>query len=140
MSPPPQTGNAPAPTSGEAPTDGDRLSKPARHLHRALLEALLPTGEAPSQEALAGDLGLGPDGVASALRELAATDYAALDGAGRLVCLHLLSPSSTPHVAIIDGLRRHAMCAIDLLGIPAMLGRALALEGSCAAQTSPRGG
>ena len=78
--------------------------------------------------------------MAAALHELAAADYAAVDGAGRLVCLYPLSPSPTPHVAIIDGLRRHAMCAIDLLGIPAMLGRALALEGSCAAQTSPRGG
>ena len=132
MNPPRRTCRVPAPASGEAPTEGDDLSEPARRLHRALIEALLASGEVPSHEVLAGGLGIGRDRLAAALHELAAADYAAFEGAGRLGCLYPLSPSPTPHVAVVDGQRRHAMCAIDLLGVPAMLGRELALEGRCA--------
>jgi hypothetical protein len=124
MSPPPRRTDR---------AEGDRLPEPARRLHRALLEALLATGEVPSRAALAGGLGIGPDGVGAALDELAAADYAAFDGSGRPTCLYPFSASQTPHAAVVDGRRRHAMCAIDLLGIPAMLGRELALEGRCAA-------
>ena len=133
MSPPPRTDGAPAPTSGEAPTEGGPRQVAARRLHRALLEALLSTSKVPSRKALAAGRGLEPDGVKAALHELAAADYAVVDETGRLTCLYPLSPTSTPHVAVVDGERRQAMCAIDLLGIPAMRGRELALEGRCAA-------
>ena len=122
---------------GAPPVDADRLPETVRRLHRALLDALLTTGEAPSRESLADRLAVEPDGLSAALHELAAADYAAFDGSGRLTCLYPLSPSPTLHLAIIDGQRRHAMCAIDLLGIPVMLGRELALEGRCAACAAP---
>ena len=128
MSPPPRTDGAPAPTSGEAPTEGGPRQVAARRLHRALLEALLSTSKVPSRKALAAGRGLEPDGVKAALHELAAADYAVVDETGRLTCLYPLSPTPTPHVAVVDGERRHAMYAIDLLGIPAMRGRELALE------------
>ena len=134
MSPTPRrTERAAARSSGEPPTVGDRLPEPARRLYRALLDALLAAGEVPSRDALAGGLGIGPDGVAAALREPTTADYAAFDEAGRLTGLYPLSPTPTPHMAVVDGHRRHAMCSIDLLGIPAMLGRELAPEGRCAA-------
>ena len=131
--PPRRTDRVPAAPVGKPPTEGDLLAEPAGRLHRALLDALLATGEAPSRESLAAHLAIEPDGLSAALHELVAADYAAFDESGRLTCLYPLSPHPTPHVAIVDGQRRYAMCAVDLLGIPAMLRRELALEGRCAA-------
>jgi hypothetical protein len=48
-----------------------------------------------------------------------------------------LSPTPTPHVVAIDGQRRYAMCALDALGVPAMLDRALDVEGICAVCGAP---
>jgi hypothetical protein len=109
------------------------LAEPTRRLHRFLLDGLLATGEAPAMEVLAAQVELPPTEVAARLRELAAGDYLCLDEAGQVGCLYPLSPGPTSHVVVIDGQRRFAMCAIDLLGIPAMLGRALDLEARCAA-------
>jgi hypothetical protein len=90
-------------------------------------------GEVPAPETLAARANLPLPDVAAQLRALADGDYLALDEAGQVVCLYPLSPRPTDHVAMIDGERRFAMCAIDLLGLPAMLGRELRLEARCAA-------
>ena len=117
----------------------NRMAEPTRRLHRLLVDGVLKTGEVPALETLAARATLPLPDVATRLRALAEGDYLALDGAGQVVCLYPLSPRPTDHVAVIDGERRFAMCAIDLLGLPAMLGRELSLEARCAACDGPIG-
>jgi hypothetical protein len=112
---------------------GANLAEPTRRLHRLLLDGLLATGAVTAPATLAAQSDLPPAEVAWRLRELAAGDYLALDEASEIVCLYPLSPRPTAHVAVIAGERRYAMCAIDLLGIPAMVGRDLDLEARCVA-------
>lgn len=102
-----------------------------RHLHRALLEALLVTGAVPSAEALTQTVGIHRDALRARLHALVAADYAVLDAAGEVATLYPLSAAPTPHVVVIDGEPRFAMCAIDALGIPAMLGRELTIAAAC---------
>jgi hypothetical protein len=57
-----------------------------------------------------------------ALATLAAADVLGLDTEGQIRMAYPFSASPTPHLVAIDGGPRvHAMCAIDALGIPAML-------------------
>jgi hypothetical protein len=102
-----------------------------RRVHRALIEAVLATGELPPLDELSARAGVATADLPGRLAILAAADYLALDAAGRVACLYPFSPSPTPHVVRLDGQQRHAMCAIDALGIAAMLGRTIEIEGSC---------
>lgn len=115
-----------------APTPAGPLAAPTRWLHRALLEALLTTGDIPASDVLATAAGCDRAELPLRLEELIAADYAARDGTGQLACLYPLSVVPTGHVVLIAGQRRYAMCAIDALGIPAMLGRPLAVAAVCA--------
>ena len=114
-------------TDEEMPLDGQ-----TRRLHRALIDAVLETGDAPSPTVLADQLGTSPEAVRDGLRRLEAADYLALDADGRVTCLYPLSATPTPHAVVVNGARRFAMCAIDALGMPAMLGQELDIEGRCA--------
>lgn len=62
-----------------------------RHLHRALLTALLATGQVPALDALSEATGLSRDVVSKRLTALADGDYLAFDPAGRLTCLYPFS-------------------------------------------------
>jgi hypothetical protein len=110
----------------------ERLPDPARRLHRALIQALIAEGAVPPAETLSirADVALG--NLPEQMHTLAAADYAAFDDTGRLTCLYPFSPTPTPRVVTINGRPRYAMCAIDALGIPAMLGQELAIAGRCA--------
>src|SRR2546429_451183 len=59
----------------------------------------------------------------AALQSLAEDDLVAVDDEGRLVAAYPFSPTPTDHVVQAGGVRVYAMCAIDALGIPAMLER-----------------
>lgn len=107
------------------------LAAATRRLHRALLEGLLATGEVPLAADLAGVAGIDESAVPERLWELVEADYAGCDETGRLRCLYPLSVGQTPHVVTIDGRRRYAMCAIDALGVAAMLGQAVVIETGC---------
>lgn len=117
----------------------ERLPDPSRRLHRVLLEALLEreVGTVPSPETLAARTEIAVSEVPDRLQALAAADYLALDAAGRVVCLYPFSVTPTPHVVVIAGQRRYAMCAIDALGVPAMLGQELAIDARCAVCNAP---
>jgi hypothetical protein len=54
-----------------------------------------------------------------------------------VTCLYPFSTLPTPHVVVIGGERRFAMCALDALGVAAMLDQAVTIEGSCAACGTP---
>ena len=113
------------------------LSEIERRLHRVLIEGVLATGEVPGSTALAATAGIDVAEVPTRLAMLAAADYLGLDPDGRVTCLYPFSPTPTPHVVVIGDDRRYAMCAIDALGIAAMLGQAVTIEGICAVCREP---
>src|SRR5688500_16809140 len=108
-----------------------------RRVHRALMEVILATGAVPSMAELAATLAASPEEIRNSLRALAAADYLAVDAGDRVTCLYPLSAAPTTHVVLMERNRRFAMCAIDALGIPAMLGRERDLEGRCAVCNAP---
>lgn len=103
-----------------------------RRVHRALITAVVATGTIPTRAALADKLDVPPDVIHDALQTLAAADYLALDEGGQITCLYPFSPTPSAHAVVISGQRRYAMCSIDALGMPAMLGQELDIEGRCA--------
>jgi hypothetical protein len=100
------------------------LTPPARHVHLAVLETFARTGHAPPRaelERIARGQGADPGAV---LAELAGRDVIAFDGSGEIRAAYPFSPSPTPiQVTWAGGPGVHAMCAIDALGMSAMLGR-----------------
>jgi hypothetical protein len=114
-----------------------QLEKAERRLHRSLIEAVIATGSIPSVSELAARLEPSEEALRAGLVTLAAADYLSLDEGGHVTCLYPFSPTPTSHVVVIDGQPRYAMCAIDALGIPAMLGQKLDIEGRCAVCNAP---
>ena len=99
-----------------------RTSEMAQALYRAVLPAFAANGVPPQLSTAAEHAGLSTEQAAAALRELAEADLFALDD-GRLVGAFPLSATPTRHrVQVGDRPVLHAMCAIDALGVPAMLG------------------
>jgi hypothetical protein len=100
------------------------LTPPAREVHLAVLAAFAQTGQAPARdelELLARAHGADP---ATALAELAEQDVLAFGPDGALRAAYPFSPAPTSiQVTWADGPVAHAMCAIDALGMSAMLGR-----------------
>jgi hypothetical protein len=98
-----------------------------RAVHQAILRSFATTGLAPDPESL--DAAAGPFNSAAALAELAAGDFLCLDSAGRISAAYPFSATATAHrVQITGGSRAYAMCAIDALGIAAMLGTAVLIS------------
>lgn len=102
----------------------DDLSGPARQVHQAVLTTFARTGQPPGRdelERLARGHGGDPDAV---LAELARTDALAFSVTGQIRAAYPFSPAATPiRVSWAGGPGTHAMCAIDALGMSAMLGR-----------------
>lgn len=122
------------PTSpqGESASSDAQMPPMDRALYRILLTRFLATGEVPAGDVLTKSSGLSPDAVTERVAALAAGDYLAFDHAGRLTCLYPFSAVPTPHVVVVERNRRYAMCSIDALGIAAMLGQEVEIEGACA--------
>jgi hypothetical protein len=108
------------------------LDKRARRLHRVLFDALLLEGDVPALSVLADRLHTSPEVLRDAMRTLEAADYLAIDSDDQLTCLYPFSVAPTPHVVHVHGARRFAMCAVDALGIPAMLDQELDIDDRCA--------
>jgi alkylmercury lyase-like protein len=101
-----------------------RLSGPARQAHCAVLAAFTITGQPPPAaeiDRLIRAAGGDPHQVRA---ELAEADLLAFTAHGEIRAAYPFSPAPTPiRVAWDGGPGVHAMCAIDALGISAMLGR-----------------
>jgi Alkylmercury lyase len=101
-----------------------RLSGPARQLHQAVLAAFTATGQPPPAaeiERLIRAAGGDPHRVRAELTE---ADLLAFTAHGEIRAAYPFSPAPTPIRARWDGGPEvHAMCAIDALGMSAMLGR-----------------
>ncbi len=109
------------------PPDGCRaegLTGPARQIHQAVLAAFTGTGQPPGRgelERLARSLSASPDAV---LAELAQADAIAFSPDGAIRAAYPFCPIPTPiRVSWPGGPAAYAMCAIDALGMSAMLGR-----------------
>jgi Alkylmercury lyase len=101
-----------------------RLSRPGRLVHQAILRAFARTGQAPSRadlDQVADAAGVEP---AAALPELETADLIVLDPRGELLAAYPFSAAPTPHrLTLGGGVSVHAMCAIDALGVSAMVGQ-----------------
>ena len=107
--------------------DGRRaesLTGPGRQVYQAVLAAFARTGQPPARselDRLARNLGASPDAV---LAELAEADAVAVSPGGEIRAAYPFSPARTPiRVSWAGGPAAYAMCAIDALGMSAMLGR-----------------
>lgn len=85
----------------------------ARAVHRTILRTFANTGTAPTRAQL---------GDHPSLETLAANDIIGIDDTGDIAYAYPFSTRPTAHyVQLPGGARPYAMCAIDALGIPAML-------------------
>jgi hypothetical protein len=121
----------------QAERPATNLPEATRRLHRALIQAFIDHGAAPPAAHLAEAAGIPVADFPTHLRTLVAADFLALNAADEISCLYPFSATPTPHSVAIDGQPRYAMCAIDALGIPAMLGQELGIEGRCAVCNAP---
>ncbi|MFG2876421.1 alkylmercury lyase family protein [Streptomyces sp. NPDC048337] len=95
-----------------------------RAVHQAVLLHLATTGHAPDPAALEAAAATAGRTAAEVLAELDREDFLTLDPAGRISAAYPFSATPTRHrVRSADGVQVWSMCAIDALGIRAMLGR-----------------
>jgi hypothetical protein len=99
-----------------------------RAVHQQVLLAFADSGHAPARPMLERAAASYGRTAAAVLADLHAGDFIQLDGAGEIRAAYPFSAVPTPHVVRIDGGPRvYAMCAIDALGMAAMLGRAVTI-------------
>lgn len=112
------------------------LTWPARRAHLAALAAFAGTGRAPARSELEGIARAESSDPAAVLAELAERDVIAFDGSGEIRAAYPFSPVPTPiKVTWENGPVAYAMCAIDALGMSAMLGHPV-----CITAAEPRTG
>jgi hypothetical protein len=100
------------------------LTRAARQVHLAVLAAFAQTGQAPVRGELERIARAHAVDHAAVLAELAGRDVIAFGQAGEIRAAYPFSPSPTPiRMSWEGGPVTYAMCAIDALGISAMLGR-----------------
>lgn len=93
-----------------------------RAVHQQVLRAFAATGTAPAPEALEAAASAAAWKAGEVLAELAEGDFLTLDERGRIRAAYPFSAVPTRHrVRIVGGAEVWSMCAIDALGIPAML-------------------
>lgn len=109
------------------------LSATEDRVWQAVLRGFPHSGAAPGTTRLAAGTGLDEAAVAEVLRALRRRDLVALDERGTAVtAAYPFSARETGHRVRLDGLAAvHALCAIDALGMGAMLGCDTAIESSC---------
>jgi Alkylmercury lyase len=101
-----------------------RLSRPGRLVHQAVLRAFARTGQAPSRADLGQVANAAGVDLAAALAQLNRVDLVVLTPRGELLAAYPFSAAPTPHrLTLATGTSVHAMCAIDALGVSAMLGQ-----------------
>jgi hypothetical protein len=102
-------------------------------VRKAILQAFAHEGIAPSVPDLAQSLGLPLTAMLAACRTLAAADLIVWqDATTHIVSAYPFSGSQTAHQVLLGGhTARYAMCAIDALGIPFMLGQGARIRSAC---------
>lgn len=99
------------------------LSTPAQYFHRALLKLFLTLGHAPSEDDLHAEAAVVGSSIAALLQELVEQDVIQRDPTGAIHAAYPFSGCPTAHrVQLPEHLPVFAMCAIDALGLPYMVG------------------
>jgi hypothetical protein len=101
-----------------------RLSGPARQVHSAVLDAFTATGRPPSADDLERLIRAGGGDPNRVRAELSDADVLAFSADGEIRAAYPFSPAPTAiRVSWAGSPTVYAMCAIDALGMSAMLGR-----------------
>ncbi len=110
-----------------------QLSAQDDAVRKAILTAFAEEGKAPSMQALAHTLNLPFTSVLQACRILAAADLIVWqDDTTRILSAYPFSGVPTAHEVLLAGhTPRYAMCALDALGIPCMLGQGSHIQSVC---------
>jgi hypothetical protein len=128
------TDDPPRPSVGVTPDRIIAISPPARAVHRAILLGFVDAGHPPTADTLAA--AAGPHDLTAVLSELHGHDIICLDDRGAIRAAYPFSARPTAHVVEIQaGPTVYAMCAIDALGMAAMLDRDVVIR-----STDPRNG
>ncbi|GMG84522.1 hypothetical protein LNKW23_37380 [Paralimibaculum aggregatum] len=107
------------------------LGEAARDTHRAILQSFRETGRAPRLAWLAERRRLAAAAIARHLDELVARDLVVCRQ-GEIEGAYPFTDRDTGHVVEIGEVSVNAMCAIDALGIGALLGRPTLIRSRCA--------
>ncbi|MDV6013605.1 alkylmercury lyase family protein [Haloechinothrix sp. LS1_15] len=114
------------------------LTPEARGVHRALLSGFAATGQSLTREDLERVAHRHGTDVATVVTELAEADVVAFGERGEVRAAYPFAPVPTPiSVTWRGGPAAYAMCAIDALGISAMLDRAVTIT-ACEPRTGKR--
>ncbi len=102
-------------------------------VRKAILKVFADQGKTPSVQELAHALGLPLAPVLAACHTLAAADLIVWqDATTQIVSAYPFSGSQTAHAVLLGAhTTRYAMCAIDALGIPFMLGQGACIRSAC---------
>lgn len=100
-------------------------------IHGLILNGFAVSGRAPATSRIAEAAGLTLDEADSGLRRLAGRDLVVLDAAGQISGAYPFTDGPTEHLVEAGSLSVGAMCAIDALGIGAMLERDTAVRSAC---------
>ncbi|ESX80341.1 pyridine nucleotide-disulfide oxidoreductase [Mesorhizobium sp. LSHC420B00] len=96
----------------------------------ALLQHYADNGRAPALVALATEVGLTEAALQPLLNELSQRDLAVLEG-DRIVGTYPFTDRDTGHQIRFDGRTINSMCAVDALGVGAMLDRDIEITSRC---------
>lgn len=109
-----------------------RLNAQEDQVRRHVLRSFA-SGATPQVTTLARQCGRPPVHVREILRRLTALDLLLLDATGETVlAAYPFSATPTPHRVLLTGRKVFALCAVDALGIPAMLQEAASISSCCA--------
>jgi hypothetical protein len=105
---------------------------------RTVLESFASAGRAPDVAAIAAATGLGQAAVGAALDRLCVRDLVVrAENAGAVTAAYPFSGWATGHRVRWGGAVANALCAIDALGMGAMLGRDTIIEAECRYCSAP---
>lgn len=114
-----------------------QLSRDEERVRRHVLESLA-RGATVSVTILAEECRIAPPQIRKILRRLAAADVLVLDGTEETVlAAYPFSSVPTPHRVRVVGREVFALCAVDALGIPAMLQETASISSQCGYCESP---
>jgi hypothetical protein len=109
---------------------------PPQHLqamHQAILRHFIETGQVSTAATLTMSLARSPIEVETMLTELAAKCLYRDPSGGEILAAYPFSARPTPHrLHLLNDQEIYAMCAIDALGVSAMLDQPVTIRSSCA--------